>query len=252
MGLQRTSAIILNHQDFGESDKIVTFFSSTFGKIKGIAKGAKNSRKRFANQLELFSLVRAIFLEKSSSSLSRIEECDVLESFGSIRTSPLKYAYSAYFSELVDAAVKECDPHIELFYLLVWAFRNIDQGSPLGRLSLLFQVRLLGIIGYAPTLTACTGCQLWKEGNIYYSFNHEKGGILCPECSPRFTSSRLSPGILKILSLAQKMPLPKLSRLQFGSQSLSEAEQVLEAFTQSVIGREIKSLRFLYQSRKSV
>ncbi|MFH1147730.1 MAG: DNA repair protein RecO [Pseudomonadota bacterium] len=251
MGLQRTSAIILNHQDFGESDKIVTFFSPSFGKIKGIAKGAKNSRKRFANQLELFSLVRAIFFEKSSS-LSRIEECDVLESFGSIREAPLKYAYSAYFSELVDSAVKECDPHTELFHLLVWAFRCIDQGASLGRLSVLFQVRLLSIIGYAPTLTTCTGCQLWKEGNIYYSFNHEKGGILCPECSPGYASNRLSPGILKVLSLAQRMPIDKLSRLQFGSQSLSEAEQILETFTQNVIGKEIKSLRFLSQTRKFV
>ena len=34
--------------DFGESDKIVTFFTLEVGKLKGIAKGARRSRKRFS------------------------------------------------------------------------------------------------------------------------------------------------------------------------------------------------------------
>jgi DNA repair protein RecO (recombination protein O) len=50
----RTEAIVLRAIDYGESDRIVTFCTADFGKIRGIAKGARRSRKRFANALEPF------------------------------------------------------------------------------------------------------------------------------------------------------------------------------------------------------
>lgn len=253
MGLQKTTAVILCHRDFGESDKIVTFFTSTLGKVKGIAKGAKRSRRRFANQLELFSLVQTIFFEKKSSSLSRIEECDLLEPFASIREIPEKYAYAAYFAELADVSVKEHDPHLELFNLLVWAFHNIDQGISLNRLSLIFHLRLLSIVGYAPTFTRCINCNTWKDGFVQYTFDFEKGGIICSACFATHNPEKsFSPGTLKLLSLAQRIPLNKLLRLHFGIESQMETAHVLETFTHNLIGKEIKSFQFLAQTKKTI
>lgn len=250
MGLQCTAAIILNHRDFGESDKIVTFFTSNLGKVKGIAKGAKRSRKRFANQLELFSLVQPILSGKNSSSLSRIEECDLIEPFASIREMPIKYAHAAYFSELVDLFVHEHDPSPELFKLLVWVFRNMEQGDPLDRLSIIFQLRLLRLIGYAPGVTACAVCNEWKEGPFHYMFDYEKGGIICPACLSIRGGNRVAPGTVKLLALAQKLPLGKVSRLCFSTRALSEINPILEEFSQRLIGKEIKSFPFLIQARK--
>jgi DNA repair protein RecO (recombination protein O) len=58
MPLYTTHAIVIRVSNYGESDKIVTFFTRDFGKIKGIAKGARRSRKRFQNALDLFSHLR--------------------------------------------------------------------------------------------------------------------------------------------------------------------------------------------------
>ncbi len=246
MPLQQTAAIILNHRDFGESDKIITFFTYSLGKINGIAKGAKKSRKRFANQLELFSLVRPIFWEKQHSSLTRIEQCDLVQTFASIRNVPERFAYAAYFCELVDAWIKERDPHDKLFHLLLWALRNIDQGVSLAQLSVLFLVRLLSTVGYAPNFAICIKCNLWKNGQVCYSFDHEKGGIVCSDCASNPPlKNRLSPGTVKLLLLAQKTPLAKLSRLHFSAQPLAESKHILETFAHNLLGREIKSYRFL-------
>jgi DNA repair protein RecO (recombination protein O) len=57
----KTEAIVLRRFDYGESDWIVTFYTSDFGKIRGIAKGARRSQKRFANTLELFSCSHILF-----------------------------------------------------------------------------------------------------------------------------------------------------------------------------------------------
>ena len=53
----RTRGIILRVNDYGESDKLVTFFSPDIGKATAIAKGAKRSQHRFVNKLELFTLL---------------------------------------------------------------------------------------------------------------------------------------------------------------------------------------------------
>src|ERR1044071_8534792 len=64
-----TEAIVLRALPYGESDKIVSFLTETHGKISGIAKGAKRSRKRFANSLEPFSLVELRFQERQHGSM---------------------------------------------------------------------------------------------------------------------------------------------------------------------------------------
>ncbi|MBN1626048.1 MAG: recombination protein O N-terminal domain-containing protein, partial [Deltaproteobacteria bacterium] len=52
-----TQAIITRVREFGESDLMVTFFTPDAGRLRGVAKGALRSRKRFVNCLDAFSLV---------------------------------------------------------------------------------------------------------------------------------------------------------------------------------------------------
>ena len=68
----RTRAIVLRTRAHGESDKIVTFLTQDWGKITGIAKGAKRSRRRFVNVLELFTHVALRFRPSRSDGLAFI------------------------------------------------------------------------------------------------------------------------------------------------------------------------------------
>ena len=45
---ERTPAIVLRARDYSESDRIVTLLTRDMGKLSGIARGAKASRRRFA------------------------------------------------------------------------------------------------------------------------------------------------------------------------------------------------------------
>ena len=47
-----SSAIILHHTDYGEADRIVTFLTPDHGRLKGFARAARKSRKRFGAALE--------------------------------------------------------------------------------------------------------------------------------------------------------------------------------------------------------
>jgi DNA repair protein RecO (recombination protein O) len=84
MPLFETNAIVTRSLNYGESDKIITFFSKDFGRIRGIAKGARRSRKRFQNALGLFSHIRLIFFDREGAGLVR-QSSDILHTFPRIR-----------------------------------------------------------------------------------------------------------------------------------------------------------------------
>jgi len=70
-----TPAIVVRARVFGESDKIVTFLTRDLGKVAGIAKGAKNSKRRFVNVLEPFTHVNVRLRQRPSSDLAFINAC---------------------------------------------------------------------------------------------------------------------------------------------------------------------------------
>ena len=51
-GAYLTHAVVLNSVDYAESDRILTFFTREHGKLSGIAKGARRSKKRFVGKLD--------------------------------------------------------------------------------------------------------------------------------------------------------------------------------------------------------
>src|SRR5438067_9627088 len=78
-----TSALVLRTRPYGESDRIVTLITEQHGKLVGIAKGAKNSRRRFAGTLEPFVRIRVVFRQRASELvfLLRCELVGVLRAF---------------------------------------------------------------------------------------------------------------------------------------------------------------------------
>ena len=99
---QKTRAIVLRSLDYGESDRIVTFLTDEFGKLKGIAKGARRSRRRFANALEPFSLSTILFSRRGSGGLAFIEGSDVINHFAGIRADLDRTLVASYVVELAD------------------------------------------------------------------------------------------------------------------------------------------------------
>ena len=66
---ESSAAIVLRARDYSESDRIVTLLTRDFGKLSGIAKGAKASRRRFERKLEPFSHVMLYFRRRPNGQL---------------------------------------------------------------------------------------------------------------------------------------------------------------------------------------
>lgn len=239
-------AVIIHSLDFAESDKLVTFFTRDFGKLKGVAKGAKRSRKRFGSGLEPLTYCTISFFEKESAQLVRLDHCAIVESYSHIHDDVLKVGYASYLGELIREMVAEREANRELFKLFTTFLSLINEPFFREEFIRIFELRLLSLAGYQPELSRCVICRKAVNGNREHQFSERKGGLICCEC---FEGSRdypvLSGGTIKMLQRAQTIELTKVKRLFFSPQACEESRRVLPQFIESRIEKPIKSLRFI-------
>ena len=247
----KTTAIILNSLDYGESDRIVTFYTGEFGKLKGIAKGARRSKKRFPNALEPFSLLHVIFSKRERDTLVLIENCDIINHHSGIRENLDKTLVSSYLLELTDKFTQEGKKDMALFQLLKNFLHMIDTGIYSEELIRFFEIRLLKLSGYEPIFDRCMLCNKPVSHEELYRFVPSKGGIKCKTCHQNsFDSVPVSVGTIKALLLGKEIGIQKINRISLSDQSAQESKIILSRFIHHLLGTELKSLHVLNQIRK--
>lgn len=204
---QTSSAIILRTRPYGDIDVIATFLTRDFGKLTGIAKGAKHSRRRFVNSLEPFARVQMFYKLKAGSTLAFLERSELRHSgFG--MAAPSRFAYGSYLLELVDLLTHEADPIANVYDLLDAALGEIEGGPATSALLRCFEMHLLGVLGYGPPLRQCASCgEPMIAGDIAY-YDALRSEILCHRCgSPGAQVQRFAADTLALLADLQETAL---------------------------------------------
>jgi DNA repair protein RecO (recombination protein O) len=249
MPLYTTHAFVIRSLNYGESDKIITFFTRDFGKLKGIAKGARRSKKRFQNVLGLFSHLRLIFFDREGMGLVRVESGDLLHIFPKIREDLKKIYYGNYYLEMVNEMAGEREANPEVFDLLFSFLSDLDMMAPEEELLRMFEIRMLSLFGYRPHLIRCGLCKRdWEELKeipaAFFSF--EKGTLVCGKCAKNGEGLiPLSLGTARLIDQVSQMELAKLHRLRFTTQALAESRELLPRFITHQLGKELRSLKAL-------
>lgn len=239
----RTRGIILNVSDHGESDKIITFFSPDIGRATGIAKGAKRSRKRFVNKLELFSLLQIHYRPPRRDGLLFLSEADLENSFLSLRRRYDHYITAMYIGELALRFTRDQDPDPVLFRLLIWAMQALEDGRDPLETTTLFHLRLLGTAGYEPMLDGCGSCGETVQPAQQYTLHAGSGSVICGKCRDKLRDSLfvLSMQTLKLMHHAQRTDLKNIGRLRLGRKNTVEALVILHRYTQHLLQHDIHS-----------
>ncbi len=252
-GLFKTEAIILNSYDFGESDRIIAFYTPGHGKIKGIAKGARRSRKRFVGNLDVLSHVTLIFFRTEKSELVRVEDAALIEGFPGLKSDIDRLSQACYLLELVSEMTREGQVMPRVFEILLDFIRMLDSGHDPGVIIRFFEIKLLSILGYLPYLEGCVVCKEAFDGQaVKLFFSSEKGGAVCGRCSAGQSGLiNMTAGTAKLLSAAEKLDGGKLARLKPSAAFLDESERLLDDFIKHQIGRELKTKKFLSKLRNA-
>lgn len=245
MALYKTRAIALKSINLSESDRLVTFMTENYGKVKCVAKGARKVKNQFWGALEPMSLIHLIYFGKEHQSLYRLNHSDIIESFQTIRDDFDKLYTGVYFIDLIDAMILEGHREPKVFGLLYQALAALNQQTELEPLRRLFEIRLLSLSGYKPQLDHCVLCRKTPEnGMISFSYSHN--GILCGPCSNRArTDIEFSIGTRNYIKKLLDVEIKTCERLKFPKAQTDEIEKVTHRLVLSHLGRELKSYPFI-------
>lgn len=177
-----TPAVVIRARAFGESDKIVTFLTQDLGKVTGIAKGAKRSKRRFVNVLEPFTAVDVTLHLRPHSDLAFVSACELVEAFHTFARDLDKFAYASYVLELTDRMIRAQEAGAETYRLVRDVLRLLDRGQPASGILRAFELHLLRLTGYEPVFHECQGCGTPHTASGRMYVQPLRGGIRCAGC----------------------------------------------------------------------
>ena len=233
-------AIVLRVWPFHEADLLVSLFTREQGRVKGVARHAMRSRRRFGGALEPATQVMAHYTERPREELVRMDSFEIVWSPLTAPVDALRAAGMQLVVEVVEEAMPELAVEDNVFRLAVAVLRGMqgtgvreqglgirDQGS-VGDQGLedgvwvgvtYFCVWMCRLMGWWPELGHCAVCGLDLRGQDVW-WSPVADGVTCAD-DRRPQSRRLS-----ATAVVESHRMAKMSLEQF----MSEVERGRELY----------------------
>jgi len=189
MALKESEAIVLRTYPLRESDLLVTLFTRMEGKVKGVARAAMKSRRRFGGALEPLTYVRVFYDDRERQELARLDSCDVIESPMASEVSYPRAAALAHIAELLDELLPDRETNDAIFRLTLSVLR-VMTGPEIWMPVTYFALWLTRLVGFLPELTECVVCGRNLNGSRAY-YHALADGLMCVD-DKRLASSEIS------------------------------------------------------------
>jgi len=202
MALKESEAIVLRAYPLRESDLLVTLFTRLEGKVKGVARAAKKSKRRFGGALEPLTYVRAFYDDRERQELARLDSCEVIESPMATEVTYARSVALAHVAELLDQLMPDREASDAVFRLSLAVIAEL-RGPALWMPLTYFELWMTRLMGFLPELGECVVCGRSfdadrdgdgngdREGNRAF-WHALADGLTCMD-DKRIASSELSP-----------------------------------------------------------
>ena len=243
--LIKTEAIILKTMKYRDTSKIVTFYTKEYGKLKGIAKGARTAKNKFGSALEPMTHAMLVMYKKEHRDLHLISQCDAIDSFKTLTEDLDRMTTALAVIELINQVTHDEERNLALFALLDETLSTLN--SRLKNYSSYFhafRLRLASLFGYAPNFESCSECGRYVDiGNDEkaIAFQISRGAIVCNRCfalkgtETNFTDRTiecvsLSAPEVQILRRLLNAQLASLGNLEFDVQIGNQIDDLLRLY----------------------
>ncbi len=203
MSVLTSEAVVLRTWPVHESDLIVSLFTRDYGRLRGVAKAASKSRRRFGGALEPMTLARAWFAERPRQELVRLDQLEIVRSPLSQPVDHARMTVLSFFAEVIDEALPERDPQETVFRLLVSVLEQTTRETPWMPLTYfaLWMTRLMGLL---PDIGHCIVCgEALRAEEISYSSYTD--GLVC-DLHRNGSANPLSPDSWQLAQRMLKAP----------------------------------------------
>lgn len=238
MAIRTEKAFVLRQHDFRDTSKIASLFTEHSGRIKGIFKGIRAGKKNFVTTLDVGTENEVVFYP-SRGELWLISYAEMLKAFSYGHDLELASAV-CYMAEAVDRTMPLHAPSPEVYALIADAHEAIKD-RPWQQVIAAFQVKLLELSGFRPTLLTCAGCGCRLSFSV--RFNCRMGGFVCEECDARVSdTSFISVEAAQSLQFLQRNTFDASLRLKPTAGASDQMRTVLGDFFEYHTGARLRSL----------
>ena len=123
----KTEAVVLATTDFGDANRVVSFYTKEFGKIEANAYSCRRAKSPLSGAMQMFNHISLEFVR--SSPVYRVHEADIIN-FYSISENLSKLAYASILFELVNKMSPIGQVDNSVFNLLLNALKAFDKRNP--------------------------------------------------------------------------------------------------------------------------
>ena len=189
MALRESEAIVLRTYPMREADLLVTLFTRVEGKVRGVARSAKKSKRRFGGALEPLTYVRAFYDVRERQELARLDACEVLESPLASEVSYPRAVALGHIAELLDELLPDREANDAVFRLTL-SVLHVLTGPEIWMPVTYFDLWLTRLVGFLPELSECVVCGRKLNGERAW-FHALADGLMCAD-DKRLASSEIS------------------------------------------------------------
>jgi DNA repair protein RecO (recombination protein O) len=242
---ESTPAIVLRARDYAEADRVVTLLTRNFGKLSGIAKGAKASRRRFERKLEPFTHAILYFRRRPHGQLVFITRAERMDGAAPEFDDLAKIALGSYMLELTDALTTEEAEAVAAYEVLSSGLEVLGRRAPTMAVRHAFELKILQAAGFGLDFGRCRLCSRAAEpenGSAY--FVPARGGIVCAGCRGQVVESAVRMRMSNAAALARLSvtPLVETTMLTDGG---SDGSSAIGRFLTTILDRKLRSVDFL-------
>lgn len=244
MSVYTTEALVLGVKNWGEADKIITFFSREHGRIQATAFGCRRPKSPLAGPLQLFNTVE-VQLTKGER-LDTVRQCSLKHSNRAMSSDFAIMAYGAFVAELATSLAVDNFPQGDMYDRLGEIFNAFGSRNP-RIIALAAAYQLLEFSGMQLSYRYCIKSNQELEGDAWFSL--EAGGAISQEAHSAADSDAIPyPEALRIFIL-HLLELDWKSRPSFtvSGRIMVQAESIMLSYLNSIFGKPLKSLQFIQQ-----
>jgi DNA repair protein RecO (recombination protein O) len=242
---EATPAIVLRTRDYMDSDRIVTLLTEQAGKLGGIAKGAKASRRRFEHRLEPFSHVMLYFRRRPHGQLVFITRAEAagLQPFR-LEDDLGRLALGSYMLELAEALTSEDAEASGAYHLLAEALAALGAGEANVALRQAYELRMFRWAGFGMQFDRCRVCGDSQSGAAAIYFIVGRGGIVCARCRESAPEGGIRLCAASAAALAELGRMP-LAAAPGAAAAGADGALAIARFIASVVDRKLRSVEFM-------
>jgi DNA repair protein RecO (recombination protein O) len=224
MALKESEAIVLRTYPLRESDLLVTLFTRLEGKVRGVARAAKKSKKRFGGALEPMTYVRVYYDDRERSELARLDSCDVLESPLATEVTYPRAVALAHVAEVLDELLPDREANDAVFRLALSVLASL-RGHEIWLPITYFELWMTRLMGYLPELGECIVCGRALNGSRAY-FHFLADGLMCGD-DKRLASSEITADSRALVAKMFRAPVESFAGIPWAKSQSSDLRKFL-------------------------